>query len=200
MSNSESCEIWRSCVEGDFPTGSSSEFKDHLADCESCRRQFARWQQLELETLAACLLFGQTSDVNEQSEPSGEPGWDAPYFDLPSRHAEGEIGEFRPRSRRMKLIPARTIIGITAAVLLTIGVLGYQWIQLDGRNGLVTASSDEPTRQAPLSAAKNLLSSTTHKIRVRIDAPHLATTPRTTDRYTFVKVFPIFEERRASTN
>jgi hypothetical protein len=100
----------------------------------------------------------------------------------------------------VKLTLAQAIIGVTAAVLLTIGIFGYQWTQSDDRNGPATASSEESTRQAPIVTENRELLSTTHKIRVRIDAPHLASTPRTTDRYTFVKVFPIFEERQASTN
>lgn len=58
------CDRWNLLIGGDMGPAEIAVFSEHCDQCSECRQQWERWQELELDCLAAANLFG--SDESEQ--------------------------------------------------------------------------------------------------------------------------------------
>jgi len=69
----EVCQDFENWVDGNLDTQRQSRFEQHLPKCKSCQESLDRWRQLELDVVAAELLFSSTGSgqANELRLPSG---------------------------------------------------------------------------------------------------------------------------------
>ena len=121
MKSKPVCEDFDRWLDGELDSDRQVEFDRHLPNCASCRQSLDLWRQLEIDVVAAEMLFGP-------AEP--QPAYDVQLSD----------GRNSQHSKRRPASGVVSLLGTSAAMVLL--AVGFWWYQ---GTGLVNPGSPSYT-------------------------------------------------------